>query len=395
MAACPKSAPEGPVASQGAARAAAGAGAPFAGGQPVDAADRVAPERRRGRGAASNASGRFEALARMPEDDGWEGLGALPPFATEVIEERARRIITRNASPDISFEQSINPYQGCEHGCAYCFARPTHAYWGLSAGLDFETKLFAKSNAAELLEKELAAPGYRPKTIAIGTNTDPYQPIERERRIMRRVLEVLEAHNHPVAVLTKSALIARDLDILSRMAEKGLAKAALSVTTLDHRLSRAMEPRAAAPQRRLETVRLLAEAGIPTAVMVAPVIPALNDAEIETILMSAAAAGAREAGYILLRLPLEVAPLFRQWLHENMPERAGHVLSLLRDMRGGKDYDASWGERMRGRGPYAWLIGRRFELAAKRFSLNRSKTKLRTDLFSPPAREGEQLRLFG
>jgi DNA repair photolyase len=356
--------------------------------------NRVAAERRRGRGAASNEDGRFETLKRLPEDDGWEGLGALPPFTTEVVEERARHIITRNASPDISFEQSINPYQGCEHGCAYCFARPTHGYWGLSAGLDFETRLFAKTNAAELLEKELAAPDYKPKTIAIGTNTDPYQPIERQRRIMRRVLEVLEAHNHPVAVLTKSALIARDLDILSRMAEKGLAKAALSITTLDHRLSRAMEPRAAAPQRRLETVRLLAEAGIPTAVMVAPVIPALNDTEIEKILMGAAAAGAREAGYILLRLPLEVAPLFRQWLYENMPDRAEHVLSLLKDMRGGKDYDASWGQRMRGRGPYAWLLGRRFEMAAKRFSLNKTKTKLRTDLFSPPPRRGEQLKLF-
>ena len=354
----------------------------------------IAAARRRGRGASTNDGGRFEPLKRVDTDDGWEVLDDLAPFARQVIDERARHIITRNASPDISFEQSINPYQGCEHGCAYCFARPTHAYWGLSPGLDFETRLFAKTNAAELLEKELAAPGYKPKIIAIGTNTDPYQPIERQRRIMRRVLEVLEAHSHPVAVLTKSALIARDLDILSRMAGKGLAKAALSVTTLDHRLSRAMEPRDAAPQWRIETISLLAAAGIPTAVMVAPVIPALNDGEIEKILMSAAAAGAREAGYILLRLPLEVSALFRQWLHEKMPERAGHVMSLLQDMRGGKDYDSSWGQRMRGQGPYAWMLGRRFELAAKRFGLNSKKVVLRTDLFACPRRGGEQLTLF-
>ena len=355
----------------------------------------VSEDRRRGRGAVSNASGRFERLKKSDTDDGWDGLDEFAPFATTVVEERAKHIITRNASPDISFDRSINPYQGCEHGCVYCFARPTHAYYGLSPGLDFETTLFAKPNAAALLEKELSNPDYTPRTIAIGTNTDPYQPIERQRRIMRQILKVLDRFSHPVGIVTKSVLIARDLDILSSMAERGLVKAAVSVTTLDHRLSRAMEPRAAAPQRRIETIRLLAQAGVPTSVMVAPVIPALNDTEIETILMSAAQAGAKEAGYILLRLPLEVRDLFQQWLAENFPDRAEKILSILRDMRGGKDYDAAWGKRMRGSGPYAWLLGRRFELAAKRFGLNEKKTKLRTDLFTRPPQKGEQLRLFG
>jgi DNA repair photolyase len=354
----------------------------------------VGENRRRGRGALSNATGRFERLEKVEADDGWGGLDALAPFATTVIEERAKRIITRNVSPDISFDRSINPYQGCEHGCVYCFARPTHAYYGLSPGLDFETKLFAKPNAAALLEKELSDPDYTPKTIAIGTNTDPYQPIERQRRIMRGILEVLERFSHPVGIVTKSTLIARDLDILSRMAERGLVKAAVSVTSLDHGLSRAMEPRAASPQRRIETIGLLAAAGVPTSVMVAPVIPALNDAEIEHILMSAASAGAREAGYILLRLPLEVRDLFQEWLLANFPDRASKVLSILRGMRGGKDYDSAWGKRMRGSGPYAWLLGRRFELAAKRFGLNEKKAKLRTDLFARPPRAGEQLSLF-
>ena len=355
----------------------------------------VGEERRRGRGALSNASGRFERLERSETDDGWGSLDALAPFKTTVVEEKPKRIITRNASPDISFDRSINPYQGCEHGCVYCFARPTHAYYGLSPGLDFETKLFAKPNAAALLEKELSDPNYAPKTIAIGTNTDPYQPIERQRRIMRQILEVLDRFSHPVGIVTKSTLIVRDLDILSRMAERGLVKAAVSVTSLDHRLSRTMEPRAATPQRRIETIRLLADAGVPTSVMLAPVIPALNDAEMEQILMTAASAGAREAGYILLRLPLEVRDLFVEWLQENFPDRAGKVLSILRGMRGGKDYDATWGKRMRGSGPYAWLLGRRFELAAKRFGLNEKKARLRTDLFTRPPQKGEQLSLFG
>jgi DNA repair photolyase len=312
-----------------------------------------------------------------------------------VQEEQARRIITRNESPDISFDRSINPYRGCEHGCAYCFARPTHAYMGLSPGLDFETKLFAKPNAAKLLEKELAKPGYEVRTMAIGTNTDPYQPIERRYRIMREILEVLDATSHPVGIVTKSALVVRDIDILSRMAERKLVKVALSVTTLDRRLARAMEPRAATPERRLDTLRLLSEAGVPTTVMVAPVIPALNESEIERILETAAAAGVREAGYVLLRLPLEVRDVFVEFLEREYPDRAKHVMSVIRSMRGGKDYDSAWGERMRGTGPYAWQIGRRFEMAAKRLGLNRDKLKLRTDLFVPPTAAGDQLDLFG
>jgi DNA repair photolyase len=311
-----------------------------------------------------------------------------------VQEETARKIITRNESPDISFDRSINPYRGCEHGCVYCFARPTHAYMGLSPGLDFETKLFAKPNAAKLLEKELAKPGYEPKTIAIGTNTDPYQPIERRYRIMREILEVLDRANHPVGIVTKSALIARDVDILARMAERGLAKAALSVTTLDRKLARAMEPRASTPQRRLDTLRLLSEAGIPTTVMVAPIIPALNESEIERILDAAAAAGVSEAGYVILRLPLEVRDIFKEFLEREYPDKAKHVMSIIRSMRGGKDYDSEWGKRMRGDGPYAWQIGRRFEMAASRLGLNKERLRLRTDLFTPPLAEGEQLRLF-
>ncbi len=354
----------------------------------------IAPERRRGRGAQSNRDGRYETQRREPVDDGWESLDRLPAFKTDIEVERARKIITGNDSPDISFDRSINPYRGCEHGCSYCFARPTHAYMGLSAGLDFETRLFAKANAAELLERELSAPGYKPKTIAIGTNTDPYQPAEKDWRIMRGVLDVLDRANHPVGIVTKSALVLRDIDILARMAERGLVKVALSVTTLDRRLSRAMEPRAATPQRRLDAIRKLSEAGIPAATMVAPIIPALNDTEIERILDAVAAAGAVEAGYILLRLPAEVSPLFKEWLLRHYPDRYRHILSVLRCMRGGKDYDAQWGRRMRGMGPYAWALGRRFELAAKRHGLNKSKLKLRADLFVSPKKGGVQLDLF-
>ncbi|HWJ75242.1 MAG TPA: PA0069 family radical SAM protein [Kaistia sp.] len=354
----------------------------------------IDPERRRGRGAESNASGRFERLQSIPFDDGWQTLDELPPFKTEVQAEKAKVIITRNDSPDISFDRSINPYRGCEHGCVYCFARPSHAYMGLSAGLDFESKLFFKPEAAALLEKELSAATYRPRTIAIGTNTDPYQPIERQHRMMRDILEVLERFNHPVGIVTKSALVLRDIDILQRMAERGLAKVALSVTTLDRRLARAMEPRAATPTRRLEAIRGLAEAGIPVGVLTAPIIPALNDSEIERILDAAAAAGATEAGYVLLRLPLEVSELFREWLLRHYPDRYRHVLSVLRSMRGGKDYDATFGKRQKGEGPYAWQIGRRFEIATKRLGLNRRNLKLRTDLFSPPAKAESQLSLF-
>jgi DNA repair photolyase len=354
---------------------------------------RIGFDRRRGRAAGINPSGRYEPISRHVFDDGWNSLEELPPFKTQVQVEKPRAIITRNSSPDISFDRSINPYRGCEHGCVYCFARPTHAYMGMSPGLDFEAKLFAKPDAARLLERELAKPGYEPRTIAIGTNTDPYQPIENQWRIMREVLEVLEAHNHPVGIVTKSALVTRDIDILGRMAEKGLAKVALSVTTLDRKLARAMEPRAATPPKRLEAIRKLSEAGIPVSVMIGPVIPALNDQEIERILESAQTAGAREAGYIILRLPLEVAPIFKDWLLRNYPDRYRHVLSLIRSMRDGKDYDAERGKRMKGTGPYAWQIGRRFEIAAKRLGLNAEKLKLRSDLFTRPT-GGEQLMLL-
>jgi DNA repair photolyase len=352
-------------------------------------------DRRRGRGTASNASGRYEPLARVAFDDGWQGLEQLPPFKTTVTADATRKIISRNDSPDISFDRSINPYRGCEHGCVYCFARPTHAYLGLSPGLDFESKLFIKPEAAELLEKELAAPGYQPKVIAIGTNTDAYQPIERRYKVMRRILEVLDRAGHPVGIVTKSALVLRDLDILARMAERKLVKVALSVTTLDPELARKMEPRAATPMRRLETLRRLAQVGVPTTVMVAPVIPALNDMEIERILHAAAAAGVKEAGYVLLRLPLEVRDLFREWLMANFPDRYRHVFKLIRETRGGKDYDSTWGKRMKGTGPYAYLIGRRFEMVCEKLGLNASKSTLTTEHFRHPKPATEQLSLFG
>ena len=354
----------------------------------------VEHERRRGRGAQSNAVGRYEPLARSAFDDGWRSLDELPPFKTTVATDATRKIITRNDSPDIGFDRSINPYRGCEHGCVYCFARPTHSYMGLSAGLDFETKLFAKPDAPELLERELSAPNYSPRVIAIGTNTDPYQPIERKYEIMRGILEVLDRAGHPVGIVTKSALVTRDIDILARMARRGLVKVALSVTSLDGKLARTMEPRAATPARRIEAIRRLSEAGIPTSVMVAPVVPAINDAEIERILDAAYAAGAREAGYVLLRLPLEVRDLFREWVMENFPDRYRHVFKLIRDMRGGKDYDAKWGERMIGSGPIAWMIGRRFEAACERLGLNRRKLKLTTEHFAPTKKRPQQLTLF-
>src|SRR5471032_2669959 len=335
-------------------------------------------ERRRGRGAQSNAVGRYEPLARIAFDDGWRSLDELPPFKTTVTNDATRKIITRNESPDISFDRSINPYRGCEHGCVYCFARPTHAYLGLSAGLDFESKLFVKPDAPALLEKELSAPGYEPRTIAIGTNTDPYQPIERKYQVMRGILEVLERCGHPVGIVTKSALVLRDLDILARMAQRNLVKVALSVTTLDPKLARVMEPRAATPARRLETLRQLSAAGVPTMVMVAPIIPAINDAEIERILDAAAIAGVKGAGHVILRLPLELRDLFREWLEENFPDRVNHVFKLIRDMRGGKDYDAKFGARMTGTGPYAWMIGRRFETACAKLGLNQNKISLTT-----------------
>jgi DNA repair photolyase len=357
-------------------------------------ASTIAERRRRGRGAGSNRSGRFERLDYRPFDDGWASLDELPPLRTEVALDKTREIITRNNSPDISFDRSINPYRGCEHGCTYCFARPSHAFLGLSPGLDFESRLFVKPDAARLLEGELSRPGYQPRTIAIGTNTDPYQPIERRFRVMRGILEVLAAAGHPVAIVTKSALVLRDLDILAGMAARGLARVAISVTTLDRKLARAMEPRAATPERRLEALRELSAAHVPTTVMVAPVIPALNDDEIERILEAAATAGARAAGYVLLRLPSEVRDIFREFVERAYPERAAHIFSVLRSMRGGKDYDARWGTRMTGEGPYAWQIGRRFEMAARRLGLNQEKTPLRTDLFTPPGGGGTQLSLF-
>ncbi|MBO9417859.1 PA0069 family radical SAM protein [Labrenzia sp. R4_2] len=354
----------------------------------------LAADRRRGRAAATNRSGRFEPLSKEAFDDGWDSLDQLPPLKTEVQEERARTIITRNESPDISFDRSINPYRGCEHGCIYCFARPSHAFMGLSPGLDFETRLFAKPNAAALLERELSKPGYQPKVIAIGTNTDPYQPMERSYKLMREILDVLEACGHPVAIVTKSALVTRDIDILSRMAERNLVKVALSITTLDKKLCRAMEPRASAPHKRLAAVKSLSEAGIPTSVMMAPIIPALTDSEIETLLEAAAEHGASEAAFILLRLPLEVSELFRDWLLRERPDRYRHVMNLIRSMRGGKDYDAKWGERMRGRGPYADQITKRFSLAAKRLGLNLRRKKLSTEHFIQPQKGGVQLDLF-
>ncbi len=359
-----------------------------------DPAYRVEVDRRRGRGAVSNPTGRYEPGPRESFDDGWNIEEELPSLPTEVIIEKPRTIITKNDSPDILFEKSINPYRGCEHGCSYCFARPTHAYQGLSSGLDFETKIFAKPNAAELLEKELRAPSYQPTTIALGANTDPYQPVERKFRITRSILEVLNRANHPVGIVTKSALVTRDIDILSQLADKHLVKVALSITTLDPTLARRMEPRAAAPAKRLETVRKLSEAGIPVSVLVAPIIPAINDHEIEEILKVSQQAGAQEAGYVLLRLPHDLKDLMRDWLVEHYPDKLKHVFSLLQEARGGKDYDADWSTRQSGVGPYAWMIGRRFETACERLGMNKRNLSLRKDLFQAPAKETGQLSLF-
>jgi DNA repair photolyase len=350
--------------------------------------------RRRGRGASSNATGRFEPRVTIAFDDGWQSLEDLPPFRTEVAIDSARKVITRNESPDIPFDRSINIYRGCEHGCIYCFARPTHAFMGLSPGLDFESKLYMKPDAPELLERELSAPNYQPQVIAIGTNTDPYQPIERRFGIMRRVLEVLERFGHPVGIVTKSTLVTRDIDILSRMARRNLVRVGISVTTMDAKLARMMEPRAPTPVRRLEALRALSDAGIPTTVMAAPVIPAINDAEIERILDAGKACGAEAAGYVLLRLPLEVRDLFREWLQVNFPDRESHVFSLVRQTRGGKDYDAAFGKRMTGGGPYAWMIRKRFDTACARYGLNVRKTELTTGHFRAPGALDKQLSLF-
>ncbi|MAN60642.1 MAG: radical SAM protein [Parvibaculum sp.] len=362
----------------------------------------VPPTGRRGRGARSNSSGRFEPLSYAAFDDGWETIEEQSALKTEVSDETPRKIITRNQSPDIPFDRSINPYRGCEHGCVYCFARPTHAYMGLSPGLDFESRLFAKPNAAALLERELSKPNYTVRPIAIGTNTDPYQPIERRYRIMRQLLEVLDRYNHPVTIVTKSALITRDIDILSSMAKRNLVRVALSITTLDKKLARAMEPRASAPTRRMAALELLSGAGIPTGVMVAPVIPGLNDHEIERILRGAHYAGVEQAGFILLRLPHEIKDLFKEWLDDTAPDKAKKVMKLIRDTRGGKEYDAEWGKRMRGDGPYAWTIKRRFDLAAEKLGIRTSKSShthalnggLDCSSFQVPEKIGDQLKLF-
>jgi DNA repair photolyase len=350
--------------------------------------------RARARGAVSNRTGRFERHAREAADDGWHVAEDLPPLRTEVRLERPRTAITRNASPDVPFDRSINPYRGCEHGCIYCFARPSHAYLGWSPGLDFETKLVARPGAPEVLSRELARKGYAPGVIAIGTNTDPYQPIEKEYRIMRRLLEVLRDHRHPVSVVTKGTLVERDADILGDMGRMGLARVGISVTTLDPALSRRMEPRAPVPARRIETIRRLTEAGCPVRVMVSPMVPALTDHELEAILAEARRAGAVAASWIMLRLPLEVAPLFREWLERHCPDRAARVMGRVRELHGGRDYDPDWGRRMTGQGAFADLMRHRFAVAVRRLGLATDLPPLRTDLFGVPPKAGDQLELF-
>jgi DNA repair photolyase len=368
------------------------------------------PPPHKGRGATFNPANRYRRDAREAVDDGWQHAeepdeDALPPLRTVVTIQPARSILAHNDSPDVPFNQSINPYQGCEHGCIYCFARPTHAYHDLSPGIDFETKLFAKPNAPELLRKELGKPGYVCDPIALGTNTDPYQPIEREWRVTRGILEVLSECEHPFTIVTKSALVERDIDLIAAMAAKNMARVAVSITTLDKELARKLEPRAAAPHRRLQTLRTLSQAGIPVGVMTAPIIPQLNDCDLEAILEAAAAHGATSAGWVMLRLPLEVAPLFRDWLDTHYPLRAAHVMSIVQQMRGGRDYQSTFGTRMRGVGEFANLIEKRFELACRRFGLNRDRADpdrshvrrhdgLDTSRFHPPRANVAQLDLF-
>ncbi|WP_246715250.1 PA0069 family radical SAM protein [Aestuariivirga litoralis] len=352
------------------------------------------PQLERGRGARSNPAPRYDQNTAEFVDDGWQSLAEVPRLKTEIFTEQPKTIISRNTSPDISFDRSINPYRGCEHGCVYCYARPSHAYMGLSPGLDFESKLFIKPNAAALLREELTATNYKPAVIALGANTDPYQPIERDYRITRQVIEVLREFNHPFGIVTKSANVLRDLDLLQPMAEKGLVKVAISVTTLDPALARSMEPRASTPMKRMAALELLSKAGIPTVVMIGPVIPGLNDSEIENILKAARNAGVKEAGYTMLRLPLEVKEVFKDWLEKDYPDRAAKVMSLVRSVRGGKENDPNFGTRMGGQGPYAWAIGRRFQLASERLGLNTARVKLRTDLFTKPPQKGEQMSLI-
>jgi len=356
---------------------------------------RGAPVSFKGRGAADNPQGRFERQEREAFDDGWErGDGEERGPRTEVTLIQARSIISRNDSPDIPFTQSINPYQGCEHGCIYCYARPSHAYLGLSPGLDFETKLFAKANAADLLRAEISRPGYRCEVISIGANTDPYQPIERKYGITRSILAVLAECDHPLGIVTKSALVERDLDLLAPMAKKGLVHVFVSIGTLDHELMRRLEPRSSAPKRRLEVLRTLSEAGIPCGVLVAPLIPFLNDQDMEAVLERSAAQGARMAGYIILRLPYELKDLFKGWLERHYPLKAARIMSQIRQMRGGRENDPRFGTRMRGQGIFAELQQQRFRLACERHGLNlHGRNVLDTTRFKPPAATG-QLSLF-
>jgi DNA repair photolyase len=353
----------------------------------------VDARRNRGRGAQTNRSGRFEKETREAVDDGWDIEEEIQPFETIEHIERAKTIITRNDSPDLGFDRSINAYRGCEHGCSYCFARPTHSYLGHSAGIEFERGVYVKVNAAELLRHELANPRYRVKPIAMGTNTDPYQPAERKHKLTREILKVMLETKHPVTITTKSALVVRDLDILTELAKQNLVSVAISITSMDHRLSRKMEPRASTPEKRLEALRLLSEAGVPTVVMAAPMIPAINDMELERILDAAAAQGARGAGMILLRLPGEVRDVFREWLLRYFPDRVRHVLNLVRDTRGGKDNDPNFHTRFKGEGAYAVLLQQRFQKAKDRLGLSKM-SPLRTDLFIAPKAEERQLSLF-
>jgi DNA repair photolyase len=350
----------------------------------------------RGRGARSNRTGRYETEVREAFDDGWTlDDEVVEAIATTVEPEKAKAIITRNDSPDVGFSASINPYRGCEHGCIYCYARPAHAYMGLSPGLDFESRLFFKPQAARLLEQELSNPRYLPETIHIGGNTDPYQPQERTLRITRQLIEVLDRFNHPFSVISKSALITRDLDIMASMSKKNLVRVAISITTLDRRLARSMEPRAATPPKRLEAVRQLSAAGVPVIVMFAPCIPGLNDHEMEAVLEAARDAGAAGAGYVALRLPLEIKDLFKEWLATDHPDRAARVMSLVRQMRGGKEYDSQWGKRMKGEGPLAALMSRRFAAAKKRYAFPDKLPPLDLTQFRVPPRAGDQMSLFG
>ena len=351
---------------------------------------------RKGRGAASNETGRFEAEKRVPFDDGWGSADEQPaPLATTLTVDTTRTIIARNDSPDIGFDRSINPYRGCEHGCVYCYARPSHAYLGLSPGLDFESRLFYKPQAATLLAAELRRKGYSCGPIALGSNTDPYQPAERRLGITRAILEVLRDFRHPVTIVSKAALIQRDLDILGEMAKERLAIVTISVTTLDRRLARRMEPRAPTPERRLETIAALAAAGVPAGVLSAPMIPALNDSEMEVILERARAAGASSAGYTMLRLPLELKALFREWLEERFPDKAAHVLSLVAQTHGGRLYDSAWSKRMTGTGPYADMLRLRFDRACRRLGFTQRTTQLLdTTRFRAPPQKGDQLALF-